>query len=903
MIFKQKNTGYKKIKTLLFLAIFFCSHQKNIAQEFEWLYTIPGIITDNNVVNRSSAHILVTNSINEIYIAGTHYGTHDFGNQIVTSNGGYSITFLAKLDENKNLIWIKRFERPLWSLSISLDNNENIVLGGHFFTNNGGTTTNASLDPAYHPILNSINVHENLETYKHYGFVVKLDNQGNYMNSKIFKEILIEDIAIDNNDNVIAVGATTIYEVAQIYYKYLHAYITKLDTNFNNIWNKTYSNTNNNYSGFFEVGYDSQNNLYYSGTYRNTFSFGGTTLTNSSSEFICKMLPNGNENWIIELHGNPEYFGNSTAHVDREIQTNANNNIYFFTNYDQSYLYNFTNTTIGSLPLSPDTFESVIFKIDSNGNHIWNTPLHGNGDQRITDFKINNDGELITVTNSNSQNLHYSNDSTLEANNENYFLLKTNEQGELIDFKRLDTKNVSDLEIDTGNNILLGGFTYNETDFDPHPFNEYLIYTATSLNDFGELIYEVIGYVLKLSNCDNEPLFLSTYDFCSVNNSNPTIGDIEPNDFNIKWYSSANSTTPLDNDFPISNGAIYFMEKIVENCPAIMRQPVLINILPPPSPPLIASVQPCYFQGMKLSDLDIHGANLIFYDSLGNILNSNTTINLNTEYYVTQTVNNCESSSIHINLGNLNLITPSQVIYFCDYEKDNIEVVNLSNYIHYFTATPNIYSISYYNSYNDAFNNVNAIINYTNFTTVNEQNVYLRFYSNNLACFEVAELIINLVLPPAILEIQINDLLANNSITVIPYDENYVYSLNGITYQSSNYFDNLSEGEYFVYVKDKDNNCQPVTKSIFLLSYPKFFTPNGDGLNDNWKIKFSNFEEVLNVEIYDRFGKLITTFDKNSNGWDGTLNGKNLSSTDYWFKIIRGSNQKIIYRGHFTLIR
>jgi gliding motility-associated-like protein len=903
MSFKLKNKNNLNLKAITFLVLFICCCQKNIAQEFEWAYTIPGIITDSNIVNRSSVHNLITNSNNEIYIAGTHHGTHNFGSQIITSNGGSSVTFLAKLDENKNLIWIRLFKKNLSNISLTLDNNENVVLGGYFLTNNSGTTTSVSLDPDFHPTLNPVNVHENLETYNFYGFVLKINDQGNYINSKIFKNILIRDIIVDNDDNIIAVGATTRYEMGQTYYLHLQAYMTKLDSNFNTILNKTYSNANTNFNGFFKVGCDSQNNLYYSGTYRNTFSFGSTTLINSSSEFICKMFSNGNEDWIVELHGNPVNSENSTALINREIQIDADNNVYFFSNYDQSYLYNFTNIAIGNFPFSSNTFESVLFKIDSNGNHIWNIPLHGNGDQKIINFKINNDGELITIINSDSQNLHYSNDSVLEANDENFFLLKINEQGDLIDFKRLDTKNISDLEIDTQNNILLGGFTYNKTDFDPHPFNDYLIYTATSLNDFGEIIYEVVAYVLKLTNCDNQPLFLGTYNFCSANNPNPTIGDIEPNDHNIKWFSTQNSLTSLNNNFPIVSGTTYYMEKTSENCPVLLRQPVLISILLPPSPPLIAMVQPCYFQGMKLSDLDIQGTDILFYDSLGNILNSNTTINLNTEYFVTQTINNCESSGIRINLENLSLITPSQVIYVCDYEKDNMEVVNLSNYIHHFTATPNIYSISYYNSYNDAFNNVNAILNYTNFTTENLQTVYLRFYSNYLACFEVVELTMNHVFPPEILEIQINDLAANNSITVIPYNENYVYSLNGTNFQTSNYFDNLSEGEYFVYVKDKSDTCQPVTETAFLLAYPKFFSPNGDGYNDKWKIKFSNYQELLNVEIYDRYGQLIIFLEKDSPGWDGTLNGKTLPATDYWFKLIRVADKKTITRGHFTLLR
>jgi gliding motility-associated-like protein len=55
--------------------------------------------------------------------------------------------------------------------------------------------------------------------------------------------------------------------------------------------------------------------------------------------------------------------------------------------------------------------------------------------------------------------------------------------------------------------------------------------------------------------------------------------------------------------------------------------------------------------------------------------------------------------------------------------------------------------------------------------------------------------------------------------------------------------------------------------------YPKFFTPNGDGYNDTWEIKFSFYEQNLKVNIFDRYGKLIKTLN-NTNSWDGKYNGK-----------------------------
>lgn len=128
----------------------------------------------------------------------------------------------------------------------------------------------------------------------------------------------------------------------------------------------------------------------------------------------------------------------------------------------------------------------------------------------------------------------------------------------------------------------------------------------------------------------------------------------------------------------------------------------------------------------------------------------------------------------------------------------------------------------------------------------------------------------------------------------------YEYSIDGINYQDSQIFNGLESGLYTVYVRDK-NECGTVTKQVLLLMYPKFFTPNGDGFNDNWRIKYAALEPDLTVHIFDRYGKLITVFDGNSTGWDGRLNGSNLPATDYWFVVERHNGTQ--YRGHFAMVR
>lgn len=141
----------------------------------------------------------------------------------------------------------------------------------------------------------------------------------------------------------------------------------------------------------------------------------------------------------------------------------------------------------------------------------------------------------------------------------------------------------------------------------------------------------------------------------------------------------------------------------------------------------------------------------------------------------------------------------------------------------------------------------------------------------------------------------------NNTITVLVSGTgNYVYSLDDINYQTENTFTDLPPGNYTVYVKDI-NGCGTIKDTFSLLNYPKFFTPNGDGYNDTWNIKFASFEPNMQINIFDRYGKLIIQLIGDGPGWDGTYNGKPLPSTDYWFVVTREDGTK--HKGHFAMKR
>ncbi|PQJ17185.1 T9SS type B sorting domain-containing protein [Nonlabens tegetincola] len=155
---------------------------------------------------------------------------------------------------------------------------------------------------------------------------------------------------------------------------------------------------------------------------------------------------------------------------------------------------------------------------------------------------------------------------------------------------------------------------------------------------------------------------------------------------------------------------------------------------------------------------------------------------------------------------------------------------------------------------------------------------------------------------PVITDIEVSDWSRdNNSITVtVTGTGDYEYSIDGITFQSSNSFTNLIFDDYVVYVRDR-NGCGQVSQEVFLLFYPNFFTPNSDGFNDYWQLYNASIEPSAKIYIFDRYGKLLKQILPQTVGWDGTFNGNPMPSSDYWFTVERADGRTL--SGHFSLKR
>jgi len=139
----------------------------------------------------------------------------------------------------------------------------------------------------------------------------------------------------------------------------------------------------------------------------------------------------------------------------------------------------------------------------------------------------------------------------------------------------------------------------------------------------------------------------------------------------------------------------------------------------------------------------------------------------------------------------------------------------------------------------------------------------------------------------------------NNIVVETINSGNFLYSLDGIIFQTSNVFTNVDGGLYTIYVKNE--YCSNIVNQQHLHFYiPKFFTPNNDGKNDTFNLSGMEYFSSSYISIYDRYGKLLKNSINSQFYWDGTYNGQPMPSSDYWYVIIV-DNQKIT--GHFTLKR
>jgi gliding motility-associated-like protein len=298
------------------------------------------------------------------------------------------------------------------------------------------------------------------------------------------------------------------------------------------------------------------------------------------------------------------------------------------------------------------------------------------------------------------------------------------------------------------------------------------------------------------------------------------------------------------------------------------------------------------------------GANVTFYETETDAFQESNPLSTN---YQNITPNN---QTIFVKVGSnnqcLSITTAELEVLFTPVLSENEELVYCLNLfpetITLFGGVLNDSPSNYY--YEWLLNGVTTSVN-TSFNDINEPGVYTVIVTDPNGCSSSRTITVNASNIASIENIAVQEGLGNNTVTIAVSGEgNYEYALDvfGVIFQESNVFTDVPPGFHRVFIRDT-NGCGFIEQTISVLGFPKFFTPNGDNFNERWHVYGVNpdFNQGIDVKIFNRYGKLITQLNHLSLGWDGTLNGQPLPTSDYWFvaTLVDGRT----FSGHFTLKR
>ncbi len=109
-----------------------------------------------------------------------------------------------------------------------------------------------------------------------------------------------------------------------------------------------------------------------------------------------------------------------------------------------------------------------------------------------------------------------------------------------------------------------------------------------------------------------------------------------------------------------------------------------------------------------------------------------------------------------------------------------------------------------------------------------------------------------------------------------------------------------AEGRYIVDVEDLHccTNSDTTRVRVFEFYIPNAFTPNGDGLNDVFRVVGLYTDISFSMKIFDRWGKQVFESDRIESGWSGISGGDYCASGTYaWVVKIAFRGQDIITQG------
>lgn len=380
------------------------------------------------------------------------------------------------------------------------------------------------------------------------------------------------------------------------------------------------------------------------------------------------------------------------------------------------------------------------------------------------------------------------------------------------------------------------------------------------------------------------PLGDLNQEFCAA--QNPTVSDIVVVGQNVKWYDSADQL--LLPSTPLVDGQTYYGTQTINGCESLFVIPVKVSVTNGGIPAIPYSTAFCNdtTANTKSDNLFNYKANLIanpsdftfdFFDENNQTVPdaSNVTLNVGENIFKVKISNalGCfEIVELKLTLNPKPVLNLRPTEEFCTGQSVGLDAG------------------AGFDFYEWTKEGSTVPLSNEQILKVTEAGTYSVKVKNIFRCENSATVTVKNSVIATILRIDI----VNTTATVILSESgDFLYSLDNQTWQTSNIFSGLKNGNYTVYVKTL-GGCIIGQMDFTLFNVNNSFSPNGDGINDTWKIGGLENYPGSEVLVYDRLGRMVLSkITKSSFEWEGKFESRNLPTGNYWY-VIKVSDGRIL---------
>ncbi len=373
------------------------------------------------------------------------------------------------------------------------------------------------------------------------------------------------------------------------------------------------------------------------------------------------------------------------------------------------------------------------------------------------------------------------------------------------------------------------------------------------------------------------------------------VSDLQSTGSAVKWYASLTSTTPLASNTMLQNGTTYYATQTMNGCESVARLGVSVSLV---------------ITNIPAVD---HTASAICSDE-----NGTKVVNL-TQFQQDLVPNSGSYSYLYFNSANTQITDPAQAVLQTGLNVYEVEIksatgcsarVKLRIQVN---ASPivNVPAAAEYCP--DSFVELNAgaqpagstfrwtlngnVIGTSKTVNASENGLYTVTVTNKVGCSTTKTIAVKKTEPPIITQIKIE----NSTVQILAIGSGTLeYSVDGTSWQNQNIFYNVAVGTHKAYVRSGSEPCAVAEKEFTIFKVNNIFTPNGDGVNDNWTIEGLEKYPDSHVRVLDRLGTVVLDQKVKDNfSWNGQHSGRNLPTGNYWYYITVSDGR--ILSGYVTL--